>query len=62
MLRNCAFSTIIATTRNRELDEVSRGHPLWALPLGYTVMRVRFGVLVVEGRKGLDVWDEACDG
>lgn len=28
-----AFSAIIATTRNRELDEVSRGHSLGALPL-----------------------------
>ncbi|KAL6718596.1 hypothetical protein ACLMJK_002830 [Lecanora helva] len=53
-----AFSAIIATTRNRELDEVSRGHSSGALPLGYTGMKVRFGVLVEEGEKGLGVWGE----
>ena len=46
-----AFSAIIATTRNQELDEVSRGHSLGAYPLGDLTMKMRFGVLDVEGRR-----------
>ena len=52
---------MIATTRNRELDEVSRGHSLGALPLGYTKMKVRFGTLLGDGEKRGDDWDAAVD-
>ena len=45
-----AFSAIIATTRNKELDEASKGHSLGALPMGNSEMRLRLGVLV--GGKG----------
>lgn len=54
-----AFLAIVATTRNHELDAMSRGHSLGALPLKHTSMRVRFGELVREGEK---VWDQESDG
>lgn len=60
MAHSTAFSAIVATTRNRDLDEVSKGHSLGALPLEHTGIRVRFGVLVGEAGKG--VGDEASDG
>ncbi|TAQ89052.1 hypothetical protein B7494_g2621 [Chlorociboria aeruginascens] len=50
-----AFSAIIATTRNHELDRVSKGHSLGALPLEHTSMKVRFGEIAKEGEKA---WDE----
>ena len=40
---------------------MSRGHSLGALPLGYTGMRMRFGLLAGNGEKGRDEWDEAVD-
>ena len=56
-----AFSAMIATTRNRDLDKVSRGHSLGALPLGYTEMKVRFGMLLGDGEKRGDEWDAVVD-
>jgi len=40
-----AFSAIIATTRNPELDELSRGHSLGAFPLNLEAgpVKLRFG-------------------
>ena len=38
----------MATTRNHELDAVSRGHSLGALPLQHTGMKVRFGELAEQ--------------
>ncbi|MCJ1265013.1 hypothetical protein MMC22_004888 [Lobaria immixta] len=49
-----AFSAIIATTRSHDLDTVSRGHSLGALPLEHTSMKVRFGELMRDGEK---TWD-----
>lgn len=46
-----AFSAIVATTRNHELDAVSRGHSLGALPLEHTSMRVKFGEIVTDERR-----------
>ena len=61
VVHSTAFSAIIATTRNRELDEVSRGHSLGAIPLGYTGMKMRFGVLHGEGEKRVNPWDETSN-
>ncbi|KAH8685694.1 hypothetical protein BGZ60DRAFT_522978 [Tricladium varicosporioides] len=44
-----SFSAIIATTRNAELDAVSKGHSLGALPAGLQGVRLRFGELVGNG-------------
>lgn len=49
-----AFSAIISTTRNHDLDAVSKGHSLGALPLEHTSTRLRFGELVGEGEKKWD--------
>ncbi|KAI9746050.1 MAG: hypothetical protein M1818_000731 [Claussenomyces sp. TS43310] len=54
-----AFSAIVTTTRNHELDAVSKGYSLGALPLEHTSMRVRFGELASEGEKA---WDRGSDG
>lgn len=47
-----SFSALIATTRNPDLDILSEGHSLGALPLDSDVanVRLRFGVLVREER------------
>lgn len=55
-----AFSAVIATTRNHDLDAVSRGHSLGALPLEHTSMKVRFGELMRDGEKTWD--DDGNDG
>lgn len=42
-----SFSALITTTRNSELDQLSRGHSLGALPLDKKMMdvKLRFGEL-----------------
>jgi hypothetical protein len=50
-----AFSAIVATTRNPELDEVSKGHSLGALPLVHTSLSLRFGELLRD-------WQTPRDG
>ncbi|TVY80657.1 hypothetical protein LSUE1_G004906 [Lachnellula suecica] len=57
---SAAFSAIVATTRNHDLNAVSRGHSLGALPLEHETLRVRFGELVKGGGGGHaeDEWDD----
>lgn len=50
----------MATTRNHELDAVSRGHSLGALPLQHTSMKVRFGE-ILEEKEG-KVWEGDDEG
>jgi hypothetical protein len=50
-----AFSAIAAATRNPELDVVSRGQSLGALPLKDTGLKMRFGELVGATVKGDEI-------
>ncbi|KUJ09793.1 uncharacterized protein LY89DRAFT_761537 [Mollisia scopiformis] len=47
VIHSTAFSSIVATTRNRELDELARGKSLGALPRDerFGGVRLRFGGL-----------------
>ena len=40
---------------------MSKGHSLGALPLGYTEMKVRFGILSEDGEKQGEEWDAVVD-
>lgn len=52
VIHSTAFSAIIATTRNIELDELLSGHSLGAMPLKHPNASLRFGELAKEGEKG----------
>ena len=40
---------------------MSKGHSLGALLLGYTEMKVRFGILSEDGEKRGNEWDASVD-
>jgi hypothetical protein len=56
-----AFSAFVTTTRNSDLDELSRGHSLGRIPLDESVggVRLRFGELVATGEKSIGEDSEA---
>lgn len=53
MAHSTAFSAIVSTTRNNELDEMARGHSLGEVPKHYKKMRLRFGEIMIAGEKEL---------
>jgi hypothetical protein len=57
-----AFSAMMATTRNPELDMLSTGHSLGAVPLATEMagVKLRFGELVTSG--GLELPKEGYRG
>jgi hypothetical protein len=58
-----AFSAIVATTRSHELDTVSIGHSLGALPLKHTKMKVRFGEITGTREKDKGgIYDKSVTG
>ncbi|ORY12614.1 hypothetical protein BCR34DRAFT_289978 [Clohesyomyces aquaticus] len=59
VVHSTAFSAIIATTRNPELDKLSVGHSLGAMPLKHTNVRLRFGELTGDREKD---WNSGSDG
>jgi len=59
-----AFSAIVATTRNSELDILSKGHSLGAVPLEKLVAeaKLRFGELVNGSEKDIRNGEEVTEG